>query len=401
MNYQEACNFLNNRESFGIKLGLERISDAARELGNPQDKTEVILIAGTNGKGSTARAISMLLSQKDKMVGTYLSPHLVSYTERMLINMEEISGDDFAKYISIVIDSGVHDKYSLTTFEIITLASYKYFAEQKVDYAVIEVGLGGRFDATNIAGACCSVITSISMDHTDFLGDTLEKVAREKAGIIKSHKPVYVLSQNQEVLDVISPVANNLYAKMHIVEKHSEVSHECAFQELNLSVAIEVATQFVDIGDKDIELLCKAFVNPGRFEIIQKDPMVIFDGAHNPDAMDKLAKSLIAKYPNKRFHFMLGILKRKDFRDILDSLLNNMVENIETFTCVEVPDQPSWSAAELGMYVRHSEYLGDTYESEDIMPSWKNLLETTPKEDVIVCCGSLFLIGHIKSCSHK
>ena len=186
MNYVEAKELLTSQGKFHIKLGLERVQAVLKLLGNPQDKVKIIHVAGTNGKGSVCSIVANILKCAGYKVGLYTSPHLVEYTERIRINNEEISQEDFATYIEKICALADKHNIHLTEFEILTVMAYKYFADKKVKIAVIETGLGGRFDATNVTKKTfISVITSISLDHTDRLGDTVEKIAFEKAGIIK------------------------------------------------------------------------------------------------------------------------------------------------------------------------------------------------------------------------
>ena len=186
MNYEQAKELLTSQGKFHIKLGLERVQAVLKLLKNPQDKVKIIHVAGTNGKGSVCSIVANILKCAGYKVGLYTSPHLVEYTERIRINNEEIPQNIFADYIEKICNLADEHEIHLTEFEILTVMAYKYFADNKVKIAVIETGLGGRFDATNVTKKTfISVITSISLDHTDRLGDTVEKIAFEKEGIIK------------------------------------------------------------------------------------------------------------------------------------------------------------------------------------------------------------------------
>ena len=210
MNYSAALDYIENLNYLGSKLDLSRITEMLERLGNPQDEIKAIHVAGTNGKGSVSSMISRILIEAGYKTGLYTSPHLERYNERYKINNEEISDDAFGEYIERVklcaddMDGGAGRP---TVFEQLTAAAFLYFADQKVDYAVIEVGLGGRFDATNvIKKPVLSVITSISLDHTEFLGNTIESIAFEKGGIIKKGCPTVLYRQDRRVYDVIKKI---------------------------------------------------------------------------------------------------------------------------------------------------------------------------------------------------
>ena len=197
-NYEKAINLITSQEKFHICLGLERILKVLELLGNPQEKLNIIHVAGTNGKGSTCAILSKILTCAGYKTGLYTSPHILEYTERIKINQKNISKNDFADLITeIAILAKINGIY-LTEFELLSAAAYKYFADKETDICVIETGLGGRLDATSaISKNILSIITSISLDHVDRLGDTIEKIAYEKAGIIKSGYPVLINSQNK------------------------------------------------------------------------------------------------------------------------------------------------------------------------------------------------------------
>ena len=188
--YNEAVNLLTSAGKFRISLGLDRMEKLLELIGNPQDKLDYIHVAGTNGKGSVCSILSSVLTESGKKVGLYTSPHIFKYTERIQINGAVITDEDFARYVFEISELADKNNIDLTEFEILTAVMFKYFADEKVDVVVLETGLGGRFDATNVIKRnLCSVITHIDFDHTDRLGDTLEKIAFEKAGIIKPNCP--------------------------------------------------------------------------------------------------------------------------------------------------------------------------------------------------------------------
>ena len=200
MNYEQAIALLTSKGRFFIDLGLERIKQVLEELGNPQESLKCIQVAGTNGKGSVCAILSSVLTVAGYKTGLFTSPHIFEYTERIKINDVEISKDDFCKYLSIVVEASDKCNVTLTEFEILTVMMFKYFYDNNIDVVVLETGLGGRLDATNVISKnLCSVITHIDLDHTERLGDSKEKIAYEKAGIIKPQCPV-VTSEGYEAI---------------------------------------------------------------------------------------------------------------------------------------------------------------------------------------------------------
>ena len=211
MDYKEALNYIDSLNILGSKLGLERVENMLERLGKPQNKYKIIHVAGTNGKGSVSSMLTSILIEAGYKTALYTSPHLERYNERYIINGKEISNEDFARYMDIIkkyADEMEKDGIGMpTVFEQLTAMAFLYFADEKVDIAVIEVGLGGRFDATNvIEEPVLSVIASISLDHTEFLGDTVEKIAFEKGGIIKNDCPTVLYNQDKKVYNVIKNI---------------------------------------------------------------------------------------------------------------------------------------------------------------------------------------------------
>ena len=209
-NYDDAIKILTSSGKFRIELGLDRISKILDILKNPQDKLKCIHVAGTNGKGSTCAIIASILKESGRNVGLYTSPHIFSYTERIKINDKEISKNEFAKYVIEITNLAEKNSIYLTEFEILTAVMFKYFYDKGVDVAVVETGLGGRFDATNVIKSnLCSIITHIDYDHTERLGATLEEIAFEKAGIIKEGCPV-ITSEGYEIIQDIADEKNSM-----------------------------------------------------------------------------------------------------------------------------------------------------------------------------------------------
>ena len=221
MNYNEAINYIENTGKFAMNLGLERIERLCELAGNPEKDLKVIHVAGTNGKGSTTTFISSVLISQGYRVGLYTSPYIERFTERIKINNDEISEKEVARLITEICSDiervELEGLERPTEFEVITACAFKYFKEQQVDFVLLEVGLGGRFDATNIVNPLLTVITTISYDHMNILGDTLGKIAFEKAGIIKSDRPVVLYPQEKEAMDVLLFQAANKNASIKLV----------------------------------------------------------------------------------------------------------------------------------------------------------------------------------------
>lgn len=318
--YTEAVNLLTSVGKFHISLGLERITKILELLGNPQDKLNCIHVAGTNGKGSVCAIISSVLTVAGKKTGLYTSPHIFKYTERIQIDGRPISDEDFAKYVFEI--SKLADSYNidLTEFEILTAVMFKYFADNNVDVVVLETGLGGRFDATNVIKRnLCSIIAHVDLDHTERLGNTIEKIAFEKSGIIKKNCPCIVC----EDLEVYKTAAKEKNTGLIIAGKSADVSHlslKGIYQKENLSLAlIAIKTVFPHITDSIIEKGLENVKHPFRFQYF-KDYNLIIDGAHNPNGAALLRQSLDKYYPNRPRRFIFGCLKNKDYTQMLNIL---------------------------------------------------------------------------------
>lgn len=332
MNYEQAKELLTSQGKFYINLGLERVQSILKLIGNPQEKIKVIHIAGTNGKGSVSSILANILKCQGYKTGLYTSPHLVEYTERIKINNEEISKEDFANYIEKICNLAEKNNIHLTEFEILTVTAYKYFADKKVKIAVIETGLGGRYDATNVCKKpLLSIITSISFDHTDRLGNTIEKIAFEKAGIIKPKSAVITEISNKG-FKIIKEVSEEKKSKLIVATNYVNMNYEngtnyvaiedmkCEFpmlglyQKGNLSIVMQ-AVEFLKIKKKAIAEGLKTVHWGARLEFI-KDKNVLIDGAHNPDAAKELKKSLDFYFGNQKKIFLYSTLNTKDYVEI-------------------------------------------------------------------------------------
>jgi dihydrofolate synthase/folylpolyglutamate synthase len=348
MNFEECIDWLYSFEKFGIKLGLERIIYICKKLGDPQNNFKVIHVGGTNGKGSVCKFLESILVKSGYNVGVYTSPHLQRFSERFVVNNEEISESELViliEKVKPIVDDMVLNKNTPTFFEIVTAMTFQYFKDKKVEFAIIEVGLGGRFDATNIVTPMVSIITNVSLDHQDRLGNKIEDIAFEKAGIIKSGIPVITAARGA-ALDIIKKISEEKNSDITIVERDSwrKKSGSESWQEFLIScpkkdykvttfmfgkyqgenIAITLSTvealqiNGVYITDKSIYDGLEKIKNPGRMEIVSFEPMILLDGAHNVTGMSILKESIEEGLNFSGFILILGILKDKNIKEILD-----------------------------------------------------------------------------------
>lgn len=326
--YQCAIDILTSQGKFYINLGLERIKAVLKILGNPQKKLKFIHVAGTNGKGSVCAMLSSILTQNGYKTGLFTSPHVFEYTERIKINGVEIEKEIFAKKIIDIVKIADENNIHLTEFEILTAVAFEYFAQNKVDVVVLETGLGGRLDATNVIEEnLCSIITHVDFDHTERLGDTIEKIAFEKAGIVKENHPVVVSPKNSG-FSVIEEVATLKKAQvLYPIEPSSALLETNAlkgiYQQENLALVLASLEVLNNYGFKVSEEALKTGLHnvkhPCRFEYL-KDENIIIDGAHNPNGTKSLRESLDTYFPNQSFTFIFGCLKNKDYKQMMKNL---------------------------------------------------------------------------------
>jgi len=403
------------------RLRLEGISCLMKYLGNPQNNLKFIHIAGTNGKGSVCNFLQCIYTDAGYRTGRYTSPNLVSVCERISVDGVLISDEDINRILSTVEDAARKVETELgdlpTQFEIWTAAAFCYFKEQNCDMVILETGLGGTRDATNvIAAPVCSVITSIDIDHTEYLGDTIEQIATEKAGIIKSHPDqsegltvsAPQLDGAKEVLTKVCGERNNrlIFAGAPVskstIDFHEIFDYtttdgkvfenvECGipgfYQPQNAAVAIEAA-HAMGIAETHIKSGIKAAKNPGRFEILSHNPVVIYDGAHNKNGMTALAKCLVRYFPKwQGATFIMAFMGDKDISGELEILKNQgLLENSEIFA-VKVKNNPR--AAETAMVCDYAKALGiNATPYLDLKDAYTTALSLGKP---VILCGSLYL----------
>lgn len=391
MKYEQTIEMLQSQGKFKINPGLERILSALKKLNNPHKNFKIIHIAGTNGKGSVASTLANILKCAGIKTGLYTSPHLIDYTERIKINNQQISKDDFALYISKVCTVS----NDLTEFEILTAAAFKYFSDNNIETAVIETGLGGRFDATNVFENSLSIITSISLDHTDRLGDTIEKIAFEKAGIIKPNS-IVITSIDNKGFEVIKQTAEKKHAKLYAVSKPIEMIFEAnknyavidnnkyefpllgLYQKQNLALTIQAA-KILNIDKSAIEKGLKTVSWSARLEY-RKQKNILIDGAHNPDAALELKKSLDFYFKNQKRIFIYSTINTKDYKTIANILFepNDEIYYLE-FNHPNAVSYEKYKNDLPGLNIKKAENLNDILN----------------KNGLKILTGSLYMIGEI------
>ena len=418
MNYKEARVYLDEVSKYGSVLGLESMRELLRRLGDPQNELKFIHISGTNGKGSVLAYLSTILSGAGYRTGRYISPTLFSYRERIQVDGEYIEKESLACHVT-AIAAAAEDMQkaglpSPTVFEIETALAFLYFKEKRCDIVTLEVGCGGLLDATNvITTTLMEVIASIGMDHTDLLGDTLAKIAAQKAGIIKPDTMVVSAQQKSEAAQVIEDTCKEQHCTLQMVDESKisnvhygaegqtfsyktwenvAISLAGSYQIKNAALALEGVEALRKLGyalsDQQVRegLLHTAW--RGRFTTLRRDPTVIIDGAHNPAAALELKESLERYFPGKTLYFVMGMFKDKDYAQVID-LTAPLARHIIT---VETPGNPrAMPAREL------AEAVGKVNPSvewaDSVAHGVEKALAMAGKEDAVIVFGSLSFLG--------
>ena len=423
MNYKQAMDYIKEVGNFGSNYGLERTERILEVLGNPHKKIKCIHIAGTNGKGSTTSIINSILIEEGFKVGMYTSPFLEEFEERIQINKENIKKEDLAISVETVkeaVDKVIEEGYSHPTeFEIITCVMFEYFYKNKVDYAVIEVGLGGRLDSTNVVSPILTVITSIGLDHTNLLGNTIEEIAREKGGIIKNNVPLILYPQKESVKKEILKIAKEKNSKVYIVnEKNSKlisINKEKFYQNievkglkkdyklklrllgehqvLNCNVAINAVEVLSKIEDFNINNIEKGVFNAkwiGRLEVLRENPLIVIDGAHNIQGIKMLKKNILEYFDYDDMYLLIGILS--------DKQVDDMIKEIVPLSKKVIALTPHSDRAELASELReHIKMVNKNVLSfEDYKEGLEEILKDAKENDLILVTGSLYMIGDMR-----
>ena len=425
--YAEALDYIYNLNKYGIKLGLNNISYLLFLLGNPHKYLNIIHISGTNGKGSTAAIISSILQANGFKTGLYTSPHLVDFTERMKINSQNISQEKVCELLERI--KPYIEEVSNTTgynhptfFEVITAIAFLYFYEEKVDFLVLEVGLGGRLDATNVCQPLISVITRIDYDHMDKLGSSLKEIAREKSGIIKTGKIVISSSQYEEAYKEIKKIANERNSPLFSIGK--KINYQIKKTDITGSI-FDLKGIYSEYKDMYVSLIGKHQVDnaataiatmealrikglniptkairdglgkvrwEGRLEIIQNEPLLVLDGAHNPNGIKIVRQTLEELFSYNRLILVLAIFSDKDYKKMVQ-IISPIADLIIT-TKAKNPraTPPQVIAKEAEQYINKNKIIA----TESIPQAINCALSNSKKNDLICITGSLYTVGEAK-----
>lgn len=409
MDFREAKEYIDGLSKYGSKLGLDNIKALLALLDNPEDKLNVIHVAGTNGKGSTIAFMGNILKKAGYKVGKYTSPVVFEYLEKYQINDKNIDEEAFVSLVSKVKkvlehmkEQGIHP----TIFEVETAMAFEYFKDEKCDVVILETGMGGDMDATNVCHkVLASVLVSISLDHTGFLGDTIEEIAEHKAGIIKERCPVVVMRQQENVMKVIREKALKCNSPVYVadaVDKKTGLAGE--WQKYNAGVAVKVMEVLANehsfkIKEEHIDKGLADAKWPGRFERILDKPCIIIDGAHNPDAAIRLREAIDIEYKDTRFVYIIGVLRDKDF----DEVIKTMADRGEYIITITPPNARGLEAGMLKETVE--KYNKKVQAAESIEKAYdmaNKKLDSISGEKAILAFGSLSYLGEFKQiCKEK
>lgn len=425
MDIKEAMDFITGTQKFGQNLGLARMECMLAHLGNPHRQLRAIHIAGTNGKGSAAAIISEVLMRSGWRVGLYTSPYIEQFNERIQIDRKNIPDEDLARYtgqvrgaVEACVAQGLEHP---TEFEIITTIMFLYFRDEAPDYCVIEVGLGGDLDSTNVITPVLSVITSISFDHMNVLGNTLTEIATAKAGIIKPGVPVVAYPQAPEAEAVLRARAQEMGAQLQFVDANevsflgfdetkgvqrlryqtgdwdftAELRLLGIHQQVNSLLAVTALRTLSRIQNLDLTVAAiteslAAVRWMGRFEILNEDPLVIIDGAHNVDGIRQLKRSLDFYFPERPYVLILGILADKDTHQMADII----ARGAHSVICVTPHSDRASLARDLYEYIESFNERA-SYE-EDYGQALRSALAQCPDDGYVIASGSLYMVGDMR-----
>lgn len=420
MTYKEARVYLDEVSKYGSVLGLDTIRCLLRELGNPQKDLKFIHIAGTNGKGSVLAYISTILSEAGYKTGRYVSPTVVSYLERIQIDGMWIPEDEFAILVEeiqkAIARMEAKGEVSPTVFEVETVIAFLYFRKMNCEFVVLETGLGGTLDATNIVeNTVVAAFASISRDHMGFLGDTLKEIAENKAGIMKQGCIVVTADQKPEVMDVLTKKAAEMDCKLSIVYPQTAEIHEESWKNqcftydkwTNIRISLAGRHQIVNavtvlgvmnaLREKGYVISERAIRNgfektswPGRFTCISNHPVFIVDGAHNEDAVLRLRDSVEQYFTARRILLIMGVFKDKEYEKIVQ-IMAPLAERIYT---VDLPDAGRTLSAEV-LKMTAEPYCPRTMAMPDIETAVRTAYMEAGREDVILAFGSLSYLGQV------
>ena len=422
----DTLKYLEELRVLGSNYGLERTERLLELLGNPHKKLKLIHIAGTNGKGSTSAILGKILIEHGYKVGFFNSPHLEEIEETIRINDENIKEEDFISLINEIkpfVNKVVKEGFNHPTeFEVLTCIMFLYLYRQNVDFGIIEVGLGGRLDSTNVLTPILSVITSISLDHTNILGNTIEEIAIEKVGIIKKNIPIITYMQKDEVMKVITEKAIKMNSNLIIVNSNNykllEIDRDIIINQkvlvhyrgkdeilnlsllgkhqiINLSLAIEAVKElenlnYIDLDIRKIKLAVKKVEWKGRLEILSQNPYIVIDGAHNVAGIKYLKNNIDEYFKYKNLYLILGILADKEVEKMVEEI-TPLAKEVYTVTSNSIRAKNSQDLRDI---VKN--YNENCLAFEDYEEAARYAINKANKEDLILASGSLYMIGKIR-----
>ena len=416
MNAEQAIAYIHSVCWKGSIPGLGRTQELLEKMGNPEKKLKFVHIAGTNGKGSTAAMTASILSKAGYRTGLYTSPYIYRFHERIQVDGVEISDEELAEiteYVKPLADSMAQ---SPTEFELVCCIAFEYFYRKKCDIVVLEVGMGGAWDATNVIEVPeVAVITNIGLDHTEYLGDTVEKIAETKSGIFKPHGHGVVYRSTPSVEAVYERVCaerdvslrkadfDGLVLKAHTLEgqvfdcgsrKNLVLPLLGDHQLHNASVVLSIADTLIGEGWKISEQNIYDGIRdvrwPGRFDIVCRKPLFIIDGGHNPQCIEALVKNIQDYLAGKKVIALTGVLADKDYADMYKPVM----PLVDRFVCITPPNPRKLEAEQLAWYLRQAGAQAQA--SESILDGVKKAMDLTGKDGVVLCFGSLYSIGGIR-----
>ncbi|MDO4453359.1 MAG: folylpolyglutamate synthase/dihydrofolate synthase family protein [Eubacteriales bacterium] len=420
MDYTEARVYLENVTKYGSVLGLENMKELLNRLSNPQDDLKFIHIAGTNGKGSVLAYVSTVLTEAGYCVGRYISPTLFSYRERIQVNGEYIEKESLARWVSeirtVIEEMTKEGKAHPTVFEIETALSFLYFKEKKCDFVVLETGMGGLLDATNVVKTTAvEIIASISLDHLGVLGNNLREIAQNKAGIIKPETIVITAEQEEEAMEVLTSVCEEKKCSLYVAEKKEvrnihygydrqtfdykqyqklEISLAGSYQIFNAALAVEALEKIQMLGypisEEQLRRGLKKTTWKGRFTVLQKKPIFVIDGAHNRDAAKVLRQSIDLYFADRKIFYIMGMFKDKEY----EAVLRQTADRAEYIFTIETPNNVrALPAEELAQAAK--KYNANVEAADTIEEAVKKALAMADEKDVIIAFGSLSFLGEV------
>lgn len=405
MQVQEVIHNIETLPRLHEKNDLSYIKKVLAFLDNPQDKVKTIHITGTNGKGSTSYYLSNLIKKAGCKTGLFVSPYVERFNERIQLNNEQISDSDLIKGYNAISNAVTElkkadPKFNLVTFEFETALAFWYFSYKKCDYAVIEVGIGGQHDKTNVITPEVSIITTVGLDHEKIIGPTIEDIAREKSGVIKPHVPVVLGSVPDSVLDILVDKAKKESAPVYLLDKDFVVSDQenivyqdqdekMIFDKRPRSESYDLAVAYrafkllhLSLSPKKVQEALNNTQIPGRFDVIQKKPLIILDGAHNIQAITQLL-NYVHELPAKKYKFLVGMMKDKDLKEVL--ALFNPQDQLY-LTRIDYPRAAKWEDFKDAIKQK-------AIYDEDYKKLFDQLVNELQDDEVLVVTGSFYLVG--------